>query len=330
MNGSCSNISIQDNLITGYTDMDIPTEDNSVIYCRNSASTNIEISGNRILHGSRGILMEGSNLSSGPLTSVLINKNHIEGFSYWGIEMKYLDNPVITGNTIISLESDISFTGGISVEFTRNSFDISGNQLIMSPTYLTVYGIQLGEINLVQSSVGYLRNNIVIHGDETNNYGLYIYKMDKSRIYNNSIHIYGTPGEYSACASFEAGDDPVWGYDNEFKCNILSNEADGYCLTYGDDAYNHQMLASSDYNDFFASGTDLFFFKFSYGIPTLNQWYNETGLDEHSFNYDPVFASDNDLHSNSEQDEYTYVAPIIKLEAYVYLEGPFNESGMKC
>jgi photosystem II stability/assembly factor-like uncharacterized protein len=360
INGACSDISIKDNLIVGYTDTYLYNDDNSVIYSRNSPSSNIEISGNIILNGVWGILMEGSNLGSGPLTSVLINKNHIEGFNYWGIEMKYLDNPVITGNTIISLESDISFTGGISVEFTRNSFDISGNQLIMSPTYLTVYGIQLGEINLVQSNVGYIRNNIiVIHGDETNNYALYIYKMDKSRIYNNSIHIYGTPGEYSACASFEAGDDPVWGYDNEFKCNILSNEADGYCLTYGDDAYNHQMFASSDYNDFFASGPDLFFFKYSYGIQTLNQWYNETGFDQHSFNYDPVFISDIDLHSNSEQldgmgyplvavqedidgdprdpvhpdigaDEYSYVAPIIKLEAHVYLEGPFFESGMKC
>jgi hypothetical protein len=360
INGACSNISIQDNLIVGYTDTYIYNDDNSVIYSRNSPSGNIEISGNRILNGVWSILMEGSNLASAPLSNLVINKNQIEGFFYWGMELKYLDNPVITGNVLISPENDRSFTGGISVEFTRNSFDISGNQLIMSPTYLTVYGIQLGDINMVQSNVGYIRNNfIVIHGEENNNYGLYIYKMDKSRIYNNSIHIYGSPGEYSACASFEAGDDPVWGYDNEFKCNILSNEADGYCLTYGDDAFNHQMFASSDYNNFFTSGTDLFFFKYSYGIQTLNQWYSETGFDEHSFNYNPVFVSDNDLHSNSEQldgmgyplmavqedidgdprdpihpdigaDEYTYLAPIIKLEAHVYLEGPFYESGMKC
>jgi hypothetical protein len=154
------------------------------------------------------------------------------------------------------------------------------------------------------------------------------------------------------------GDDsPVWGYDNEFKCNILSNQSDGYCLVYGEEAYNHQLIYSSDYNDFFTSGADLFFFKNSYGIQTLNQWYSETGFDQHSLPYDPVFLSDTDLHSNSEQldgkgyplaavtsdidgesrdpvhpdigaDEYSYTPLFFNLNAQVYLEGPFHGSGM--
>ncbi len=355
--GLCSNIHIFNCLINGFTDNSHPGTDNAVIHGDNSNSTDIYIGNNIIRNGSMGINMSGMNLNSGYLSAIEIEYNRIEGFAEDGISLINIDHPVISGNQITSQESTLALSKGIYMENTRNGLDVSANHIIMKPSDLAVWGIMLNNVNMLESNPGIVANNFIsIQGNFTNNYGLYVYNCKKTKIYNNSFHLFGIPGDFSTCMLLDCQNSAM-DYDNSMMCNILSNQIDGFCITYNEYAYNHTLFTSSDYNNFKTSGNSLFYFKNSYEIETLNEWYDETGFDEHTLLVDPVFLSNTDLHSNSPElngmgyplaevirdidgegrdpihpdigaDEYTYAPLFFNLSIKVWLEGPFFGSGM--
>ncbi|MBN2172599.1 MAG: hypothetical protein JW731_00615 [Bacteroidales bacterium] len=355
--GYCDNIRFYNCLITGFSDNSTYSEDNDVIYCTNSNSNHLYFLNNTIRYGFKGIFLEGMNLATGPLTNIEITHNTIEGFVNTGIELKYVEYPVITENRIISPPTLLSYHFGIDIEYLKGGCDISGNTILLYPSDWAMYGISLIDFNIVDAEQALIYNNfIMLQSNVTFAYGIITANINKTRIYNNSIHLTGNPATFNACVLLDCTAPLSGGYDNSMMNNILSNQLGGYCLGYSDNAYLYQLLTVSDYNNFYSSGPDLFFFKNSYGLQTIDQWWGETGFDYNSLNVNPAFYSDFDLHSNSpdldgmgyplaevlrdiddEQrhpvhpdmgaDEYTYFIP--QLDLRVFLEGPFEGGEMK-
>ncbi|MBN3034973.1 MAG: right-handed parallel beta-helix repeat-containing protein, partial [Bacteroidales bacterium] len=356
--GNCHDIRFINCLITGFPDESHISEDNAVIYCNNSASDHLHFLNNTIRYGYMGICLEGMNLATGPLTNIEIRENTIEGFIFSGIGIKYVDNPVITGNVITAPPTLTSYHFGIDIDYLKGGCDISGNTILLYPTDWAMYGICLTDFNMDEPGQALITNNfIMLHTNVTFAYGIIATNINKTRLYNNSIHLSGIPTTFNSCIFLDCTMPAAGGYDNSLINNIFSNRLGGYALGYNENAYNYQLLVDSDHNDFFSTGPDLFFFKNSYLLQTLNQWYLETGFDLNSLNVDPAFASDFDLHSNSPHldgmawplpevpadidgelrdaakpdigaDEYTYVAPGYFVEINLLLEGAFNGVNM--
>jgi PKD repeat protein len=78
------------------------------------------------------------------------------------------------------------------------------------------------------------------------------------------------------------------------KNNILSNDAGGYTIYCG----HSGVISSSDYNDLYTKGnSSTFAYLNSSSYSSLTEW-QATGLDAHSYQLNPQFFSDTDLHLN--------------------------------
>jgi photosystem II stability/assembly factor-like uncharacterized protein len=298
--GNCENITIKNCLIKGYSDTYHRTYDNTVIYAENSNSNHITIKDNTILHGLASIYLIGIGYDN-PFANTLIQGNVIEGFVISGITLKNAANPAIKENKLTSLASSIMFCSGIEVESSENGFDISANQIFMNSTDRAMYGILLNTINMTTPATGLLSNNFInIQSQNTYNYGFGISSVNDFLIYNNTIHIFGIPGDFSAGILINGPSNPTPLHDNQMINNIISNAVGGYCFVYSPKGFGDQMLTVSDYNNFYSTGPNLFFLNNSEDISTLGEWQIETGFEEHSLAIEAGLYSDTDLHSNSQ------------------------------
>jgi photosystem II stability/assembly factor-like uncharacterized protein len=355
--GNCQDIHILNCHITGFTDVSKRTYDNTVIFGENTNSSNLVIANNQILNGLASIYLEGMNMNTNPLTGLTIDSNSITGFHSEGIKLSYSDHFIIKDNLIESSISLMSHLMGIHVENTCNGFVISGNKILMNPSDLVIRGVYLSNVSRDGNQPGLIVNNFIsIMGQSNYCYGIMLMDLHKTRIYNNSIHLFGNPSSFSTNLLFDCSNIPGQYFDNSMFNNILSNQLNGYCLTYNENANTYLFLAESDRNNFFTTGQDIIYMKNSYGIQSVSQWYNETGLDFSSVTVNPEILSNTDLHSNSGQmdnlgialeevttdidgemrdplhpdigaDEYTYIQPSLELK--VYLEGPYDGNEMK-
>lgn len=257
--------------------------DQALIYSSGFDENNNIFSVNHFLYGSYGIYYYGtSNKESG----TMITDNTFEEQYYSAIYLSNQNAPVISGNDIFSFST--SLFRAIHCQYSDNQMVISKNKINIPLSY-GGYGIYITNCESTSGNEALISNNFVrINTEQNTCSGIACLSSSYQKFYFNSVNI---TGDYnSSCAlAFEGyGSDGI-----QIKNNIFSNRAGGYAIY----CFLSTSLFSSDYNDFYSTGTNLCNY---YGdVPTLASWVAATSNDTHTKNIDPDFVSDSDLHCSA-------------------------------
>lgn len=240
---------------------------------------NIEIVNNQLEGGIYGIYGNSNGSVSSLPIGTLISGNHIMNSYKASVYTNYLNGVEITGNNIEGNGVNPSYHG-LDLNFSKtliiNSNKIYGSssqeEIYINNCLGTVENPSIVANNFISSNNSFTTLNI------TGNDFLYLFHNSINNLGSGYAIFFNDPGRY---------------LNNQLKNNIFKTES-GPVFNY----YNTSGVITSDYNDFFTSGTYLA----SYGsqdVGSLQEWQNLSGLDQNSINHDPEFLSDIDLHSTS-------------------------------
>ena len=112
-------------------------------------------------------------------------------------------------------------------------------------------------------------------------------------IYFNSINITSASATQGAALYL----DGLTTANNEFLNNNFVNSGNGYACYVT--SFTNTPIASSNYNNFYSTSTNLAYWKSTGVISNLSTWQSTTSFDNNSVSYDPLYASSTDLHANS-------------------------------
>lgn len=270
--GNNKNILLLNNVIDG-----MPTTtnaiENSIILSNNVHNKGIIIDNNIISNGCIGICLLGVNLAQKD-SSLFVSHNIIKDQYAAGISIKYQEAPTIISNTITA-NSNGSWTG-IYSNYCYNSQNISKNKIVgLTGTSMGIYIIY----GLASStSCGIISNNMI----SSNSDGIYITNSSYQNLYFNSTLVTSGAGK---CLYLNSN------INITNLNNIYSNSGGGYSV-WANGIANISVSNHNNYNTtglYLAnlSGTDLL---------SLNAWQAATLKDSVSYNFNPCFYSNGDLH----------------------------------
>lgn len=232
--------------------------------------------------GSYGIYELGSSINAAGLR---IAQNQFMNQNYRAIEISDFDDLNIYRNWIRTTNGTTSSYIGIyllscdvNIRVSKNYINapFKGDGLLLSSCHGT-----LGNEIIVD-------NNFVIVGDSaTISYdvqGLYLASCSYVKVYYNSIHSV-SPYAFSEAVLLSSNS------NFELKNNVFVNSGTGYALYLSSGVTNF----SSDYNDLYATGTNLTHYPSSEQAD-LAGWQAVSGQDANSVSADPDFVAPNDLH----------------------------------
>jgi hypothetical protein len=235
------------------------------------------IEGNTMTGGTYGINMRRATAYVAFPSGAEVRNNDMRDIGYTGIQLLYHDAPQISGNTIIAGSYGITLsqcTGAYRIE--KNKLDISGQ-----------YGMRLVADDASQLAPGMVTNNFVHVGGTGNAYGIYASSSDYMNVLYNSVHITSkdvTDGRAFYCASGSN----VW-----LRNNIFANTGGGYAYYVS----TTSPISSSDYNDFYSSGTNLA--QWNGNRTDLAALQTASGSHANCISVNPEFTTYNDLHTEA-------------------------------
>lgn len=252
---------------------------------------------------------------SGLNNNIVINNNTIGSsenmIGIRGIYVSRTDGAEIKGNKISNFTATTDFKYGIEISSSVSNLQISANQIYdIMGTGISAKGIQI-YTNNAASNIS-IDNNIIYNigspgnNDFSNgcNVGIGIYGTSGGiNLYYNSVNLYGNCNRAlattssalyiaSGCSDIRLQNNIL---SNSIK-NINSGSAKAYSIYI---AGNNSILSASDYNDYYASGTQGILGYLSSPQATLPNWQSATGSDAHSLASDPQFRSNDQLQAFS-------------------------------
>lgn len=258
---------------------------NCIVFSGNSSDDTISILNNHIKNGSIGIRMQG--YSSTVLeTGLSIQGNTIENYASIGIAAEYQSAHKINGNTLTA--QGTSSTGiGIANYYCDNNIEINGNAILINGTGIN-YGVYFYYCDGISSNKGLITNNMISELTPTTNtsFGIYLYRCYNQRIFYNSVQIISSNNLSSALH--------ISNYTGmDILNNTFSNLGSGYATYVG----SASSVSFSDFNNYFSNGTYLAYWN---GNQTsFTSLKVASGKDASSYNIDPQFYSNTNLHSYS-------------------------------
>ncbi len=238
------------------------------------------IENNYLIDCAYGIYMRREASNRAFPINLKITNNKIVNCGYYGNYIQFHDAPEIDGNQI-----NAGFIG-IMASTCDNAVRITNNQI--SATY--DYGIQLSGCTATSDEPGLIANNFIYVGGSTGSgtSGIQLSATDYYIIAHNSVNFTNTHLT-SGRAFYQTS-----GSNLDIMNNIFVNSGGGYAYYVG----TPSAVVQSDYNDLYATGTNLAYWN---GNRTdLAALQAESGMDVHSLSVNPGFTSNTDLHINSE------------------------------
>lgn len=230
-------------------------------------------------------------LGSGTMTGLNILENRFRNFYNGGISLQNVDNLNITHNHVHTSRDMSTSQTGIFVNNYNGDFDIQRNQVVLAGTGDGLkQGIKiLSARGTSEFPIRFYNNMISIYGGGASNSntstGLYVDNSRYINVYYNTIQVKAGSNatatrtmEVSSCTNIKTMN------------NIFANFGKGY--TYYVDSL--QCIASSNYNDYYTTGTKLAYWTGNRNNLAALQTFNS--MDGYSFCQIPYFISDNDLH----------------------------------
>ncbi len=229
--------------------------------------------------------------------------------AYRGILVKDVKDFEITGNTIIGVvTTSTSTTTGIQISASINGGKILNNVITdIKNTNTTGYGcngIYLGSTSTTANIL--IANNFISDvaaygydgtSSADNGYGIFVYGGAGYNIYNNTVLMNtdqtATTG-LTAALNIAATVTTAGALDirNNIFANTQTTGAERFAIIC---KAPNTVFTDIDYNDYFASGTNLGYFGTA-NVLDLAAWKIATGKDANSLNVLPVFESATDLH----------------------------------
>lgn len=232
-------------------------------------------------YGIRLYGMSSSNLSKGNR----IEKNIIEDFYYYGMYLYYHDSLQVIGNTINNLTS-FSNGYGIYAAYCQNDVKIMNNKVLLAPSGTCYSGIYVYFCTGTTARRGLIANNFVsITGTSTSatHYGMRLYYSNYEDCMFNSINM--TSGSTSSRAL-----DIYYGGNNNALNNYARNTGGGYAYYVS----SGSSLLQSDYNNYYASGSNLAYYVTT--CSNLAALQTASNKEVHSYSLNVPFATSTDLH----------------------------------
>jgi parallel beta-helix repeat protein len=237
---------------------------------------------NHIVGGSYGIQMTGYGSAVGDrITGTIIDSNTFENQYYAGVYIYNFEAPEIVSNTIFTNAGTSNYFGIYSrrvyekFQYTKNKISILNGG----------YGIYIYQCYSSLGNETISANNFISIGGTSSAYGILVQNSDYHNFYHNNVNVTST--YTSGYALYSSG-----GSFYSFINNILVNNGGGYAIYVNTTG----AIASSDYNNFYATGTNLGYW--SGNRSNLSSWQTASGHDANSLSVNPVFASVADLHIN--------------------------------
>jgi hypothetical protein len=277
-----------------YNNKIISNSSNSYSKAIQTSSSNSDfnlIRKNNISGGYYGIYLNGDNASYRQQQNN-IDSNEIANFYSYGIYSRYQNTVSITNNYIHDGSGNNLY--GVSAYYTFDNFNISKNKIILNASNYS-YGCYLYRCNYYSNNptaAGLVDNNMIsITSGSGTNYGIYTYYSDYISYYYNSVLISG--GNTNSRALYQAYNTSGNTHGESFKNNIFANSSGGYAayFTY----INH--ISSLDYNDYYTTGSNFVYWNGNKNNLTSLQ--SASGKDPNSISLDPLFLSNEDLHTYS-------------------------------
>ncbi len=296
--GACNHVTIEDNILNG-----VATTSTSnfmaVIYNGTAIEdtiTNTTIRGNTITNGSYGVYIYGNSANYGMNNT--IDSNMITDFYYMGVYSYYQENLNINGNTITQ-NSLAPFSTGYGVYNYYGDFStVSGNTISIYGTS-TNYGIYNYYCDASSSSPNLIANNMIsCQGNTGTTYGIYPFNNYYTDIVFNSINV--TAGSTTAGRGIylNSSTSGTYGFINLMNNNVV-NTGGGYAIEVSSGAVTLGYVASSDYNNMYATGTTLARVNNSNYADLAAYQLAVPTFDQNSISDAPLFAAPDDLHISS-------------------------------
>jgi hypothetical protein len=258
------------------------SSENNLIYSSETDDENNVFENNLLFYGYNAISLSG--IGSGNLAAGTIIRNNVfqeqTGSSVW---LKFQNAPLIAGNKIEIINGE----NGIYLEEVNWKYQILGNRIRINQSNPA---INIYNCNGLIGANGLIANNMVtvITGNYENENcaGIRVYNSSYLQIYHNSIPI--TSGTNTKSSSlYQYG-----GSNIDIRNNIFANFASGYAYSISD------AVNISDYNNYYTTGKYLARWEYI-NKEDLEELVSASPGDQHSVSVNPVFDSDNDLHTTT-------------------------------
>ena len=216
------------------------------------------------------------NGSSGFEISDCIGTNQYRGFLV-GTSLKA---PIVTGNTI-STNLLYSVWDGIELNEPIQTMTVTGNRISGARGG---YGIYTSYGNFTSVNTGLIANNFVSGGNSADQFvGIYLYDMDYTNVYYNSVNIHNSTNVNNRALDIE------YGNFVDSRNNIL-NSSEGYA---------YYVLPpsnfTSDNNCIYSSGSKFAFYNTE--VSDLSAWLGASNRDSSSISVNPYFTSFNSFQT---------------------------------
>jgi len=232
---------------------------------------------NVIKNGYYGIYCYGASTTSLAKGNVF-EGNEIIDYYYYGTYFYYQDSLQFDGNSINNASNSGSVYG--TRFYYCDNIHVVGNQINIHGT-ATHYGMYIYYADATAANPSLIANNFVsLTGTGTGTwYGTYLYSSTYVNVYYNSYHLTG--GSLTAGRAFYQSS----GTNQNYKNNIFANTGGGVALYVATPA----AILSSDYNDYYVSGTNLAYWLGN--RTSLAALQTANSKDTNSLSVNPVFAN---------------------------------------
>lgn len=257
----------------------------SVVYSPNASSqSNLTFEGNRFENGSYSLFHLGiSQLICCIDQGIKILDNQFIEPLYAGIALSYCSGPQITGNFIESSSATAGY--GIYTFFCDNNLRILKNRVHVTNDK----GICIHNSTIAGIPINLIANNFVSVGGTAASEGILIDNSKSCHIYYNSVNLYNT---HASSSAFKVNG--INSGLNELYNNLLINSGGGYSIHAT--ASTATPFNSSNYNNFFTTGTQTAFWQSAGNLTSLSAYQTASLLDMNSVALDPQYSTITDLH----------------------------------
>ncbi|QQS34722.1 MAG: T9SS type A sorting domain-containing protein [Ignavibacteriales bacterium] len=282
-----------------------------------SDNDNLTVQNNEVIKSYRAVYSRGttSGLTDGlNITQNTIGSSNVDDYVLFrGVDITNASSPNVSNNTIFNFF--MTATGSIAgIELGTNVTDatLSKNYIHTLETNNTggygAYGIFISSgtgtsgITIANNSIAGLRTYGDGNSTTFNPFGIRITGGTGHKVYFNSINMFGAfsePDTNNISAAIEITSNTVTGLD--IRNNIFANSMTGAVNSkvYSIYAVTGVTFGTINNNDYFVSGSNGVLGFLSVDIPTLTGWKFASGQDASSYNANPLFTGNLNLHINS-------------------------------
>ncbi len=251
--------------------------DRGVVLFSPARSSDVRFINNTVSGGAYGYHYRASSDNSKALGAV-VTGNTITGVRYRGLNLIDLNDVEISNNIISTGNADYNYWG-LGLEDCDGALNITLNKIETN----SGYGVFMRYCGASTTTPGLIANNFISAGGSRGSF--YFGGNSHHRIYHNSVNQRSSSEAFYFEGSGQVGNEL---HNNIFKANT------GPSIR----IYYAGAITSSDYNDFYTSGTYIGAWGNTY-IGDLSTWQSTSSMEANSLSFDPQFVSDTDLHATA-------------------------------